>query len=43
MLRATKIPCESCSWPLVVFRYSRKQKWAKQCSNINCPSRKPKA
>lgn len=42
MLRATKIPCESCSWPLVVFRYSRKQKWAKQCSNINCPSRKPK-
>ncbi len=43
MLRATKIPCESCSWPLVVFRYSRKQKWAKQCSNIRCPSRKPKA
>jgi hypothetical protein len=43
MLRATKIPCESCSWPLVVFRYSRKQKWAKQCSNIICPSRKPKA
>ena len=42
MLRATKIPCESCSWPLVVFRYSRKQKWAKQCSNINCSSRKPK-
>ena len=42
MLRATKIPCESCSWPLIVFRYSRKQKWAKQCSNINCPSRKPK-
>jgi len=42
MLRATKIPCGSCSWPLVVFRYSRKQKWAKQCSNINCPSRKPK-
>jgi hypothetical protein len=27
----------------VVFRYSRKQKWAKQCSNINCPSRKSKA
>ncbi|MBI5146139.1 MAG: topoisomerase DNA-binding C4 zinc finger domain-containing protein [Thaumarchaeota archaeon] len=43
MLRATKIPCESCSWPLVVFRYSRKQKWTKQCSNINCSSRKPKA
>ena len=42
MLRVTKIPCESCSWPLVVFRYSRKQKWAKQCSNISCPSRKPK-
>lgn len=42
MLRATKIPCEVCSWPLVVFRYSRKQKWAKQCSNINCSSRKSK-
>lgn len=43
MLRATKIPCGLCSWPLVVFRYSRKQKWAKQCSNINCTSRKSKA
>lgn len=42
MLRATKIPCEICSWPVVVFRYSRKQKWAKQCSNINCSSRKSK-
>lgn len=42
MLRATKIPCESCSWPLIVFRYSRKQRWTKQCSNISCPSRKPK-
>jgi ssDNA-binding Zn-finger/Zn-ribbon topoisomerase 1 len=42
MLRATKIPCELCAWPLVVFRYSRKQKWTKQCSNINCSSRKSK-
>jgi len=42
MLRATKIPCELCAWPLVVFRYSRRQKWAKQCSNINCSSRKSK-
>lgn len=42
MLRATKIPCKVCSWPLVVFRYSRKQKWVKQCSNINCSSRKSK-
>ena len=42
MLRATKIPCEVCVWPLVVFRYSRKQKWTKQCSNINCSSRRSK-
>lgn len=43
MMRATKIPCSLCSWPIVVFRYSRKQKWLRQCANINCKSRKPKA
>ena len=42
-LRATKIKCESCSWPLIIFRYSRKQKWTRQCSNINCKSRAPKS
>ena len=42
-LRATKIPCTLCSWPLIIFRYSRKQKWTKQCSNMNCQSRKPKS
>jgi hypothetical protein len=30
-------------WPQILFRYSRKQKWTRQCANINCPSRKPKA
>ena len=24
-LRATKKPCEFCNWPMVIFRYSRKQ------------------
>ncbi len=38
-LRATKIPCKICSWPIVIFRYSRKQKWNRQCSNIKCESR----
>jgi len=38
-LRATKIPCTKCSWPIVIFRYSRKQKWNRQCSNIKCESR----
>ena len=41
-LRATKNPCDVCKWPMIIFRYSRKQKWTKQCSNFNCKSRKPK-
>lgn len=39
-LRATKIRCELCLWPIVLFRYSRKQKWSRQCSNFICESRK---
>ena len=42
-LRPTKIPCKLCSWPIVIFRYSRKQKWTRQCSNMKCASRGPKA
>jgi len=36
MLRVTKAPCEICAWPVVVFRYSRRQAWTRRCSNINC-------
>jgi len=43
MLCATKIPCGYCMWPQVLFRYSRRQKWTRQCANINCPSKAPKA
>jgi hypothetical protein len=43
VLRPTKTPCEFCGWPQVVFRYSRKQKWVRQCSNISCVSRKTRA
>ena len=43
MLRVLKTKCEVCTWPKVVFRYSRKQKWQRQCSNINCKSRKANA
>jgi len=39
MIYATKIPCKVCSWPIILFRYSKKQKWARQCSNIKCASR----
>lgn len=39
-LRGTKKPCEACGWPIVMFRYSRNQKWSRQCSNIQCDSRK---
>jgi len=38
-LRATKIPCNFCSWPIIIFRYSRRQKWIRQCSNLRCQSR----
>ena len=38
-LRATKKPCETCRWPIIIFRYSRNQKWTKQCSNFNCKNR----
>ena len=41
-LRATKKPCQVCKWPMIIFRYSRNQKWTNQCSNFNCESRKPK-
>ncbi len=41
-LRATKKPCDICKWPMVIFRYSRNQKWTHQCSNFNCESREVK-
>jgi len=39
-LRVIKTKCTLCKWPIVTFRYNRKQKWAKQCSNFKCESRK---
>ena len=42
MIKGTKIKCEVCSWPTIFFRFSRKQKWQKQCANIKCESRKSK-
>jgi ssDNA-binding Zn-finger/Zn-ribbon topoisomerase 1 len=42
-LRVTKKQCEVCMWPEVIFRYSRKQKWNRNCSNINCITRQAKA
>ena len=38
-LRATKKACSVCKWPEVIFRYSSKQKWTRQCSNIACSTR----
>ncbi|MEM3064060.1 MAG: DNA topoisomerase [Candidatus Nitrosotenuis sp.] len=43
MLCMTKTPCEYCLWPKLLFRYSKRQKWKRQCANINCPTRLPKA
>ncbi|MDE1726040.1 MAG: topoisomerase DNA-binding C4 zinc finger domain-containing protein [Thaumarchaeota archaeon] len=39
MIYATKIPCKICFWPMILFRYSMKQKWTRQCCNIQCSSR----
>jgi len=39
-VRVTKKQCKLCSYPIVLFRYTRKQKWTKQCPNIQCTSRK---
>jgi|TARA_B100001750_G_scaffold107996_1_gene85392 hypothetical protein len=39
-LRSTKKLCENCHWPLILYTYSRKQKWTEQCSNIQCKTRK---
>ena len=35
-LRALKSKCIECSWPMIIFRYSRKEKWIKRCANFNC-------
>ncbi len=39
-LRATKSPCEICKWPIILFRYSRNEKWQRRCSNIKCKTNK---
>ena len=42
MICTTKIPCKFCAWPMILFRYSIKQKWTRQCPNIKCESRNTK-
>ena len=42
MICTTKIPCKFCAWPMILFRYSIKQKWTRQCTNIKCESRQTK-
>ncbi|MEC7711792.1 MAG: DNA topoisomerase [Thermoproteota archaeon] len=42
MLRVLKAKCQLCKWPIVVFRYAKNQTWKRQCSNIECKSRKTK-
>ena len=39
----TKIPCKICFWPIILMRYSRKQKWIRNCSNMRCKSRTPRS
>ena len=39
-LRRTKKLCEICCWPIILYRYSRKQKWTEQCTNLQCKTRK---
>jgi len=42
MIYATKSPCPECHWPMILYRYSRKKKWIKQCANYHCITNKPK-
>ena len=42
MICTTKIPCKFRAWPIILFRYSIKQKWTRQCTNIKCESRNTK-
>ena len=42
-IRRTKKLCDVCFWPLILYRYSRKQKWTQQCANIICDARKTTA
>lgn len=42
MICTTKISCNTCAWPIILFRYSRKQNWSRQCCNIKCKSRQIK-
>ena len=41
-LRRTKKFCDICYWPIIQYRYSRKQKWTEQCTNIQCKTRNAK-
>ncbi len=42
-IRSTKKSCDICYWPRILYRYSRKQKWTEQCTNIQCKTRKTMA
>ena len=39
MLKVLKTKCKECQWPTVIFRYSRKQEWKRQCANMKCKTR----
>lgn len=41
-LMCTKQVCTECSWPIILHRYSRKQKWNRQCTNMDCKTRQAK-
>lgn len=38
-LRSLRRACTECGWPIIMFRYSKKQKWTKQCANQKCSTR----
>ena len=33
-VRIINTNCKICKWPICLFRYNKKQKWIKQCTNI---------
>lgn len=38
-MRSLRRACEHCGWPIIMFRYTIRQKWIKQCSNYNCKTK----
>ena len=39
-MRSLRRACEVCGWPIIIFRYSIREGWKRQCSNHTCDTRR---